>query len=223
MLRRRAALAAAILGTCLALPGVGLAQRNDPSFRLVNNTGETVAEVYASPTTDQNWGHDRLGTEVIRPGANHIVRLPVTGECTYDLRIVYQGGQAEERRGVDLCATVNFVLGGGGAGQPGTAQGQARGQGAAQGPATGAPQGNPSFNLLNQSQRVVERVFASPSTEDNWGPDRLGNDLVPPGQRYPIRLPAGECTYDIRVVFRDGAAQEERRLDACGIVDFVVR
>lgn len=199
----RRAFAAALLGLSAAAPAMG--QSSDPSFRIVNNTPNTVDQVYASPSHQRSWGHDRLGSEVIPPGARHIIRLPQDGNCIYDVRIVYQNGAAEERRNVDLCNTVDYVLGGSAAPAP-----QARG-------------GNPSFYLVNRSGRVIERLFASPSSQQNWGPDRLGNDMVNPGQRYAIRLPVGECTYDIRIVFQDGEAQERRRINACSIENFVVR
>ncbi|WP_135468917.1 hypothetical protein [Crenalkalicoccus roseus] len=197
MLRR--AFAAALLGL-LAVPAE--AQTGDPSFRIVNNTPRTVFEVYASPSTDRSWGHDRLGSEVIPPGGRHIIRLPADGNCIYDVRIVYQGGAAEERRNVNLCAVVDYVLGGGA-------------------PPTQAA--NPSFNLVNQGRRTIREFYASPSSQQGWGPDRLGTEVVGPGQRFPVRLPVGECTYDIRIVFQDGEAREQRRINACSIVDYVVR
>ena len=202
MLRRL--LPAALLGLLAA--SAAQAQSNDPSFRVVNNTPNVVNEVYASPATERSWGHDRLGTEVIRPGGTHIIRLP-PGECVYDIRIVYQGGRAEERRGVNTCAITDLVLGTGGAAPP--SQPQAG--------------GNPSFWLVNQSGRVIEQFYASPSSEQNWGPDRLGNDVVNPGNRYAIRLPQGECLYDLRIVFQGGQSREERRIDACQIENYVVR
>jgi hypothetical protein len=205
MLRRAVIAAAAILGL---LGGPALAQSNDPSFRIANNTPNVVNEVYASPSNQRNWGHDRLGSEVIRPGASHIIRLPIDGNCVYDVRIVYQGGQAEERRNVNLCNLTDYVLGGGGGGA-GRSQAQ---QGS-----------NPSFNLVNQSGRAIQEFYASPSSEQNWGADRLGNSVVNPGQRFAIRLPLGECVYDVRIVFASGEAQERRRVNACNITDYVVR
>ena len=173
---------------------------------MVNRTSDVVQEVYASPSTQQNWGQDRLGADIIQPGASHIVRLPADGNCVYDLRFVYQDGRSEEKRNLNTCALTDVVLGPGGT--PGGAL---------------RPQRNPSFNLVNQSGRVIEQFYASPSSQQGWGPDRLGNDVVQPGGRFPVSLPAGECQYDLRVVWRGGDAQERRNLNTCEMNDYVVR
>jgi hypothetical protein len=201
-----ALLGAALFGASAALPAA--AQSNDPSFRVVNRTTSVVQEVYASPSTQQNWGPDRLRADLIQPGASHIVRLPADGNCVYDLRFVYQGGRSEERRNLNTCALTDVVLNGGAGGT------QA---------APSAPQRNPSFNLVNQSGQVIEQFYASPSTQQGWGPDRLGNDVVEPGGRFPVSLPLGECQYDLRVVWRGGDAQERRNLNTCEMNDYVVR
>jgi hypothetical protein len=198
---RRALIAA--LFALLAVPAG--AQSNDPSFRVLNNTPNVVNEVYASPASERSWGQDRLGTEVIPPGGNHIVRLPIDGNCVYDIRIVYQGGNAEERRNVNTCNITDVVLGEAQAAPP---SGQT---------------GNPSFNLMNQSGRVIEQFFASPSSQQDWGPDRLGNDVVQPGATYAVRLPVGECSYDLRWVWQGGQSQERRNVNTCAMNNYVVR
>ncbi|MFC7475178.1 hypothetical protein ACFQS7_12490 [Dankookia sp. GCM10030260] len=181
-------------------------QAADPSFRVVNNTTKVINEVYASPTNRQDWGYDRLGSEVVPPGGRQIVRLPQDGTCAYDIRIVYQNAGAEERRNLDTCALVDLVVGGGGA-----APREAR-------------QGNASFNLVNQSGRVIEEFYASPSTAQSWGPDRLAEAAaVPPGQYQAVRLPQGECTYDLRWVWQDGQAGERRGVNACAATNYVVK
>ena len=181
-------------------------QANDPSFRVVNNTAKVINEVYASPANQQNWGHDRLGSEVVPPGGRQVIRLPQDGTCTYDVRVVYQGGGAEERRGLNTCALVDLVLGGGGAAP------------------RDARQGNPSFNLVNQGGRPIEQFYASPSSQQSWGPDRLGeNTTVPPGQYFAVRLPQGECSYDLRWVWQGGQAQERRNVNACTMTNYVVK
>lgn len=210
MPRRRALIAAAALlgGALLGWSGAPVyAQSKDPSFRVVNRSPSVVQELYASPSTQPNWGQDRLGADVVQPGANHIVRLPADGNCVYDLRFVYEGGKSEEKRNLNTCDLVDVVLDGGG-------------QAAA---APQAAQANPSFNLVNQSGRVIEQFYASPSSQQGWGPDRLGNDVVQPGARFAVRLPLGECRYDLRVVWRGGDAQERRNLNTCEMSDYVVR
>lgn len=215
---RRALLAALLLASAAggALAPSALAQSNDPSFRIVNNTPNTVNEVYASPSSQRNWGHDRLGTSIIQPGASHIVRLPADGQCIYDIRIVYQNNTAEERRNLNTCALTDVVLGGGGA-QDAQRPPQRQGQGQR------SDQGNPSFNLVNQTGRVIEEFYASPSSQSNWGPDRLGDSVVQAGATFAIRLPQGECNYDLRWVTEGGQSQERRGVNLCQLADYVAR
>jgi len=188
----------------LATLAAGPAAAQDPSFRVVNNTGKTVNEVYASPVTANGWGHDRLGSEIIGPGSSQVIRLPVDGQCRYDIRIVYQGGTAEERRDQDTCRLADLVLGGAA-------------------PVRAGKGGNPSFNLVNRTGQIIEELYASPTAAQDWGSDRLGTNTVAPGRSVPIRLPQGDCQYDIRVVIQGGKVREQRRVDACALTDYVVR
>ncbi len=233
MLRRTllAVVLAGLLGPGLAPDA--LAQSNDPSFRIVNNTRHIVNEVYASASSERNWGADRLGSDVINPGANYIVRLPA-GDCNYDVRVVYQGGLAEERRRINTCNLTDLQLPlvanapvqqgqAPQAQQPRQPQPQAQPR-QVQPSQPGGPQtGNPSFNLVNQSGRVIEEFYASPGSARDWGTDRLGDDTVRPGQSYPIRLPQGECVYDLRAVFQGGGNQERRGVNTCTLDNYVVR
>ncbi len=112
-----------ILALCLAVMAASpaFAQKNvpsqqgpnsggNPSFRLENSTSNIVNNVYASPATNNSWGNDRLGSnEVIQAGGSRDFQLP-PGECVYDVRVVYQGGVAEERRRVNTCSESTLVL-----------------------------------------------------------------------------------------------------------------
>lgn len=83
-----------------------------------------------------------------------------------------------------------------------------------QGPA--APSGTPSLRLQNGTPNVVNNVFASPSSDSNWGEDQLGADeVIQPRGARTISLPPGECLYDVRVVYQGGVAEERLRVDAC--------
>lgn len=188
------------------------AQTGDPSFNLVNRSGRVIYEAFASPATDNNWGPDRLGQNVVPAGRSFIMRLPF-GECIYDVRVVYdrQGGPAEERRNINLCNLRDLAFDG--------TQAQQGGQ--PQQPQQTGPVGNPSFNLVNQGRQTVMQVFASPTTDQNWGPDRLGAGTVAPGAYVPVRLPEGPCMYDIRIVYDAGQPQEQRNVNLCEITNVI--
>lgn len=219
MFRRLAIAAAALLGLGGLLPAAQ-AQTGDPSFSLVNRSNRTIYEAYASPSSDSNWGQDRLGQNVVPAGRNFVIRLP-QGECIYDVRVVYdrQGGPAEERRNINLCNLTELVFDG--RPQQGGQQQQQQQQQPRQGQTQG-PRGNPSFNLVNQGQQTVMEVYASLTTDQNWGPDRLGADTIAPGAVYPVRLPEGDCMYDIRFVYQNGQAQERRGVNLCEITNVTV-
>lgn len=217
MFRRLAIAAAALLGMGGLIPAAQ-AQMGDPSFNLVNRSSRVIYEAYASPASDSNWGQDRLGQNVVPAGRNFVMRLP-QGECIYDIRVVYdrQGGPAEERRNINLC-NLNEVVFDGRPQQGGQQQQQPPQQQARPGQGQGA-RGNPSVNLVNQGQQTVMEVYASLTTDQNWGPDRLGADTVAPGAVYPLRLPEGDCMYDMRFVYQNGQSQERRGVNLCEVTN----
>ncbi|UPY37135.1 hypothetical protein [Sediminicoccus sp. KRV36] len=73
----------------------------DTSIRFVNNSSATVFNLHYTPTSIGNWGPDRLGQNVLRPGAASNVRL--ANARPYDFRVVWQNGRAAEIRNVDIC------------------------------------------------------------------------------------------------------------------------
>lgn len=224
---RRAALLAAVL----ALPPVLAAAQPQPapapretSLRVVNRSPQAVVEVNASPGSDRLWGHNRLGSETIRPGAAQLVRLPFTGECLHDIRAIFADGRSEQRMGVDLCRGAEFVLTGAGASRPATPTPPPPPSPAAP-QVTPAPVGspNPSFNLVNQTPLRVARVFASPTVFPDWGPNHLGGSALDPGAVFGVRLPLGHCLYDLRIEFEGGASREWRNMDTCRVTNLVLR
>ncbi len=67
----------------------------------------------------------------------------------------------------------------------------------------------------------LNEVYVSSSASKNWGPDRLGDRTLGVGDTYVIRLPAGQCINDIRVVWTDGQAKERRQVNTCNLTDVV--
>lgn len=204
MLRR--SIAVAILAA-----GPAFAQPPNPSFNVVNRTANAISEVYASATGQTNWGRDRLGQQNIAPGGNFAVRLPADGNCTYDVRVVYANGTSDERRNLNTCNLDNVIF----PAPPG-------------GRTPAAPAGrtattdDPSFRLVNRGRSEVNELYASLPSDGDWGEDRLGTGTVAAGTSKVIRLPNGQCVYDIRIVYANGEATEKRRVNLCTITDMRV-
>lgn len=199
----------------LALPAA--AQAPNPSFNIVNRTANAINEVYATPAGMTTWGRDRLASRFVPPGQNAPVRLPADGNCVYDIRVVYANGQSDERRGVNTC-TIDNVIFPGQASASNAAPGTPPPSRASRQPSTD----DPSFRLVNRGRSAVNELYASLAGEESWGEDRLGDGTVAPGATRVIRLPNGECLYDVRIVYANGEANEKRRLNLCTITDMRV-
>jgi hypothetical protein len=82
---------------------------------------------------------------------------------------------------------------------------------------------DPSFRLNNGGNRVIREVYVSSANDSGWGSDRLGANVLSPGQAMVVRLPNGQCVNDVRVVFMDGQAQERRQVNTCALTDMAFR
>jgi hypothetical protein len=161
-------------------------------FNLVNSTNEMIERAYVSSSRDDSWGPDVLGTNVL-PAGDALWIDPSFDDCEVDIRVVFQGGRSEERRRVNACSLSRVVWGNAAAGG-----------------------GDPSFQFVNDTGGTVFELFVSLSSDSNWGEDRLGANTLAPGEGNWIALPSGKvCTVDIRVVFPDGRAQEQRGIETC--------
>jgi hypothetical protein len=69
---------------------------------------------------------------------------------------------------------------------------------------------------------VINELYVSSSSVQEWGPDRLGANVLSPGQSFIVRLPAGQCVNDIRVVFANGQAIDRRQINTCNLTDINV-
>lgn len=186
-------------------------------FWLVNDTGRVIERAFVSSSRVSDWGPDILGTGVLPPG-NRVWVTPNFGDCVLDVRVSFQGGGEETRMQVNACGLSQIVFGRAGAGAS-----VGGGTGAAVAP-TRPVAGNPSFNFVNGSGVTIREIYVSLSTESNWGGDRLGANVLQPGQALSISLPAvGVCQVDMRVVYMDGRALERRRVETCSVSNFVWR
>lgn len=101
----RAAAAAAVFAATV-LP----AHAANRDFRFVNNSGETLWELYVSPASDDSWNSDVLGRSVLESGRSAMIRFPGRGsECTYDLKMVMEGGRSYTTQ-LNLCEISEYEL-----------------------------------------------------------------------------------------------------------------
>lgn len=181
----------------------------NPSFNVVNRSSSAINEVFATTAGTTTWGRNRLGGRPVPPGQTGPIRLPADGNCVYDIRVVYANGQAEERRGLNTCNLDNVIF-------------PSPGSRAAPPAARSQASDDPSFRLVNRGRNAVNELYASLTDAEDWGEDRLGDDTVEPGASHLVRLPAGQCLYDLRIVYANGEATEKRRVNLCGVTDMRV-
>ena len=75
----------------------------DPSIKLVNRGQQDILEFYAAPAGHENWGQNRLVEGPLPAATEKLIRIAKTGNCIFDLRVVFADHTAKERRGADLC------------------------------------------------------------------------------------------------------------------------
>lgn len=62
-----------------------------------------------------------------------------------------------------------------------------------------------TLTIVNKTSSVLEAFYASPTNENDWEEDLLGDDAIRPNGRYVVRFrdDRGVCNYDLRFEFRD--------------------
>lgn len=78
-----------------------------------------------------------------------------------------------------------------------------------------------TIQVLNRSSSPVHSLHYSHSSRQNWGPDRLGQNQIPPGGAMTFR-PQTTGQTDFRVVWRSGASNELRQVDICRVSQIIV-
>lgn len=87
---------------------VQYAQRCDTNLRITNNSSSNVRGIYFNPSTNRNWGPNRLGNNFLHPRQSITFRLPQ--EDDYDFRIVWDTSATAEMRRTDICRISGIVI-----------------------------------------------------------------------------------------------------------------
>ena len=81
----------------------------DRVVEIINETGQTMTEFYASVTSTDSWEEDILGDDVLDDGESVDVNIDDgSGKCVYDFRAVFKSGAEAVKRGVNVCQISTF-------------------------------------------------------------------------------------------------------------------
>ena len=80
-------------------------------FSIVNNTGQAVMTLNVSPTSEEQWGPDILGRDVLANGETAQIQFERgESQCNWDIRVTYEDGDTGDWRNVNLCETATVTL-----------------------------------------------------------------------------------------------------------------
>jgi hypothetical protein len=165
----------------------------DGLLRIDNDSSFDFYEIYVTPIDALSWGPDLLDRDVLFPGESLTIEV---GCDFYDAMVVDEFGNECIVESLDLCddsliwSVTNSVLA-----------------------ACGGFGADSEIIVQNESSFVLEEIYVTPVDVFDWGPDRLGSDVLFPGESLTIQV---ECdVYDVMVVDELGTECVLFDLDVC--------
>jgi len=169
-------------------PAPAVQERN---ILLRNNSQTVLRELYLWNPPAREQGVDRLGADVLRPGASLPLRLG-RGPCEMEMRAVFEDGSAESRAGVNLCAERELVL---------------------------DDRNTRAVEVVNNTDAELMQLFlARPNRlgPDRLGADRLGAATIPGSDSFNLRLRGErECEFEARAIFRGATGETRQNVNLC--------
>jgi len=101
---------AVAVGMATATTAAAAKPADDPSVKLVNRGTQAIAEFYAAPAGRGNWGQNRLDAGPLPPATEKLIRIVKTGDCLFDLRVVFADHTAKEKHRTDLCRITDLPI-----------------------------------------------------------------------------------------------------------------
>lgn len=191
-----------------SIAGINLAEReNQPTVPrnstgapstlvVINQSTETICEVYISLTTARDWGENRL-SGTIPPGAQF--PASIDGGMYDTLLRSCDGDILEDFRNIPVTGMTLFTYSVNGSTFDTTEP-----------PATTPSGRNTPFTLINSSSDIICYVYISPVTSRDWGEDQLGDtEVIGRGSSRTWNLPTGE--YDILLLDCNGDELADQR------------
>lgn len=75
--------------------------------------------------------------------------------------------------------------------------------------------------LYNQTGETIVNLYWSNSADQNWGPDRLGNQVFLNGANWPVTVDdgSGSCTFDLMARTQSGREVSYTGVEVCSITE----
>ena len=178
-------------------------QRQGPVglFVVRNRSGNTLQTLKLT-SADGEESDDILIASVLNEGATFTGRFTRSEGCTYDVTATFDGDAEEQTlQQRNLCTNREVVF---------QAGNQAPAPGAQGGQGGGAAQEQIQVEIVNRGSITIQTLNARPARANSWGRDRLGSEVIAARNSFTLRVPRGNCQYDVRVTF-DGNREEVRR------------
>ena len=97
---------AAMIAAAVAAP----AWAADRRVAILNKTGFTMVEFYASAANESDWQEDILGEDMLPNGRSVTVNIDDgSTACVYDFKAVFDDGDELVREGVNVCQISTFT------------------------------------------------------------------------------------------------------------------
>ncbi len=78
------------------------------------------------------------------------------------------------------------------------------------------PAAERELSVVNRTTTDITEIYVSPTSSDQWGEDRLGDDALGAGKSFRVRLGrTRDCRFDLRVLYEDGRREERNGQDIC--------
>ncbi|MCA3698949.1 hypothetical protein [Brevundimonas sp.] len=75
------------------------------------------------------------------------------------------------------------------------------------------------FTIINRTGHTVMTLNVSPHDQEEWGPDILGNEVLPDGESGDVSFSPEQdtCLWDLRVTLDNGEVGDWRGIDLCEV------
>ena len=179
-----------------------MAAKISANVNVKNSSSWSIHQLYISPASQSDWGPDQLGTEILGTGGSYeLTSIPCD---RYDVKLIDEDSDECVVNAVNICGSSETweitdadLL---------SCQAETA--------ATAKPT-QASITIKNQSAWEITRLYLSPVTDQDWGPDQLGTEVISTGGSFDLTdIPC--ASYDVKLIDEDGDECVVNGADICG-------